>query len=174
MKSINILEIRNTAEEYYRRGDFYCSEAIIKTLKDVFKPEVGDEVIAMASGFPVGMGYSGCSCGAVVGAQMVLGLIFGRSKAKGKEVTKAMELSKEVHDIFRDKNKTLCCRILTKDMKLGSKIHMEQCIRFTGEMAEAAARIIARELDIPIDGEAKEVVKKQNIMGKLFKKKGER
>lgn len=85
---INISKIRKTAEDYYKNGDFYCSEAVIKTLKDVFKPEIGDEVIALASGFPVGMGNAGCTCGAVVGAQMSLGLIFGRQKAKGKEVKK--------------------------------------------------------------------------------------
>ena len=148
VEKINISKIRKTAENYYENGDFYCSEAVIKTLKDVFKPEIGDEVIALASGFPVGMGNAGCTCGAVVGAQMSLGLIFGRQKAKGKEVEKTMELSREIHDIFRQDNKTLCCRILTKDMKLGSKKHMTQCVKFTGDMAEAAAKIIARELSI--------------------------
>ena len=85
MEKINIKEIRKTAENYYQNGDFYCSESIIKTLKDRFRPEVGDEVVALASGFPVGMGKAGCTCGAVVGSQMALGLIFGRQKAKGKE-----------------------------------------------------------------------------------------
>lgn len=170
MKKINTWEIRKTAENYYANGDFYCSESIIKTLKDEFKPEVGDEVIALASGFPVGMGKAGCTCGAVVGAQMSLGLIFGRQKAKGKEVEKTMELSKEVHDIFRAQNKTLCCRILTKDMKLGSKVHMEQCIRFTGDMAEATSKIIARELGVETEEGVVEPVKKKGLLAKLLKK----
>lgn len=170
MKKINTKQIRKTAEDYYANGDFYCSESIIKTLKDEFKPEVGDEVIALASGFPVGMGKAGCTCGAVVGAQMSLGLIFGRQKAKGKEVEKTMELSKEVHDIFRKDNKTLCCRILTKDMKLGSKVHMKQCVRFTGEMAEATAKIIARELELETEDGAVEPIKKKGLLGKLLGK----
>jgi hypothetical protein len=32
-------------------------------------------------------------------------------------------------------------------MKLGSLEHMEQCISFTGEVAEKVARMIVRELD---------------------------
>jgi C_GCAxxG_C_C family probable redox protein len=53
------------AEEYYRSGDFYCSEAIVKTIKDEFQLPIPDAIIAAASGFPVGMGGSGCTCGAV-------------------------------------------------------------------------------------------------------------
>jgi C_GCAxxG_C_C family probable redox protein len=170
VEKINISKIRKTAENYYENGDFYCSEAVIKTLKDVFKPEIGDEVIALASGFPVGMGNAGCTCGAVVGAQMSLGLIFGRQKAKGKEVEKTMELSREIHDIFRKDNKTLCCRILTKDMKLGSKKHMTQCVKFTGDMAEAAAKIIARELSIETEEGYINSAEKKNFFSKIFRK----
>ncbi len=32
----------------------------------------------MASGFPIGLGKSGCLCGAVSGGQMALGMIYGR------------------------------------------------------------------------------------------------
>jgi hypothetical protein len=35
-------------------------------------------------------------------------------------------------------------------MKLGSPEHMEQCVAFTGEIAEKTAEIIARELKIDI------------------------
>ncbi len=169
MKRVNISQIRKTAEDYYRSGDFYCSEAIIKTLKDEFAPEVGDEVVALASGFPVGMGGAGCTCGAVVGGQMSLGLLFGRSKAKGKEVKKSMELSKELHDKFKEKNNILCCKVLTKGMKMGSKDHMEQCIRFTGEMAEETAKIIARELKLTcVDGDTIEE-KKLSLFKRIFK-----
>jgi len=31
---VDFQKIRNTAESYYRNGDFYCSEAVVKTIKD--------------------------------------------------------------------------------------------------------------------------------------------
>lgn len=145
-KVVDLDKIRTTAEGYYRNGDFYCSEAIVKTIKDAFEIPISGDVIAMASGFPVGMGGSGCTCGAIAGGIMALGLFFGRTEAKDEKVNKAMALSKELHDIFMDRHKCLCCRVLTKGMTLGSPDHMKQCIGFTGEVAEETARIIQREL----------------------------
>ncbi|CZR96890.1 Putative redox-active protein (C_GCAxxG_C_C) [Clostridioides difficile] len=146
-KSINLEKVRVTAEQYYRNGDFYCSEAVVKVIKDEFELDITDEIISMASGFPVGIGGSGCTCGAITGGIMALGLFFGRSEAKDEKVNKAMELSKELHDFFKGKNNSLCCRILTKGMTLGTKEHMDQCILFTGQVAEETARIIYRELN---------------------------
>lgn len=149
-KVIDLHKIKTTAEDYYRNGDLFCSEAIVKTIKDQFGLPVSDDIIMMASGFPVGIGGSGCTCGAVVGGIMALGLFFGRTQPKDEKVTKAMALSKELHDIFKDRHKCLCCRVLTKDMTLGSPEHMEQCISFTGEVAEEAAKIIVRELNLKV------------------------
>jgi C_GCAxxG_C_C family probable redox protein len=147
-KTVDFKKIRAAAENYYRNGDFYCSEAIVKTIKDEFGLTVTDDVIKMASGFPVGMGGSGCTCGAVAGGIMAIGLFFGRTQAKDAKVAKTMALANELHGIFKERHKNLCCRILTKGMTLGSPEHMEQCISFTGEVAEEAARIISRELNI--------------------------
>lgn len=146
-KQIDVKKIRATAEQYYRNGDFYCSEAVVKTIRDEFELPISDDIIAAASGFPVGMGGSGCTCGAVAGGIMALGLFFGRTEAKDRKVNKAMALANELHDTFRKRHRALCCRVLTKDMKLGSSEHMEQCISFTGEVAEEVAKMILRELN---------------------------
>jgi C_GCAxxG_C_C family probable redox protein len=149
-KTISLKRVKDIAENYYRNGDFYCSESIVKTIKDEFGLPLPDDVIAMASGFPVGMGNSGCTCGAVTGGIMALGMFFGRTQGKDSKVTKVMALSHELHDIFQKRHKVLCCRVLTKGMTLGSPEHMTQCIAFTGEVAEETARIIARELKLKI------------------------
>ncbi len=148
IKEIDLQKVKNTAEKYYREGDFYCSEAIVKTIRDSFELPLPDEVIAMASGFPIGMGKSGCTCGAIVGGIMALGMFFGRVKSKDPQVEKTMKLANELHDLFQKNHKVLCCRVLTKGMTLGSPEHMTQCISFTGEVAESTARIIAREYGI--------------------------
>ena len=140
--------IRKQAEDYYRQGDYFCSEAIIRTIRDEFKLDVPDDVIAMASGFPVGMGGSGCTCGALVGGIMALGLFFGRSEPGSPKVNHTMALSKELHDYFTTQHRSTCCRVLTKGMELGSPVHMEQCIALTGEIAEKATELITRELAI--------------------------
>ena len=146
MKNVDLNKVRETAEEYYRRGDFYCSEAVVKTIKDTFELDFSDEVIKLASGFPVGIGGSGCTCGAVSGGVMALGMVFGRSDAQDPKVMNTMKLSAELHERFREKRKFVCCKILTKGMDFGKKEHLEQCITITGEVAEIVADIIAREL----------------------------
>lgn len=35
-KTIDIAKIKKDAETYYRNGDYFCSEAIIKAIKDGF------------------------------------------------------------------------------------------------------------------------------------------
>jgi len=57
---MDLENIKRTAEDYYRSGDFYCSEAVVKTIKDAFQLPIPDNVISAASGFPVGMGGAGC------------------------------------------------------------------------------------------------------------------
>ncbi|MCE5322519.1 C-GCAxxG-C-C family protein [bacterium] len=145
-KNFDLDRIRLIAEQYYRDGDYYCSESIVKTIRDEFGLPVPDSAIAMASGFPVGIGGSGCMCGAIAGGVMALGMFFGREKPKDEAVNKCMMLSRELHDIFRDRHKCLCCRVLTNGMELGSAEHMKQCVSFTGEVALETARIIIREL----------------------------
>lgn len=144
-KEIDIEKLRKRAEEYYRDGDYYCSEAVLKALKDGFNSEMGDEIIKLASGFPVGMG-NGCTCGAVNGGVMAIGMFFGREKAKGKEVKKSMQLTKELQEVFTSKRKVCCCKVLTRGMEIGSKKHLQHCINITGEVTEMTGEILAREL----------------------------
>lgn len=140
------LEVRARAEELFRTCQFNCSEAVVKVIRDTFCPEIPDYIIAMSSGFPVGMGGAGCTCGAVAGGIMALGLVFGRSKSLlFIQSGHTMRLAKELHDKFKADNRALCCRILTKDMQIGSPEHSAQCTRFTGEVAQAVAEIIIRE-----------------------------
>lgn len=144
---VDLERIRKIAEDYYRNGDFYCSEAVVKTIIDEFQIDVSEDVIKMASGFPVGMGGMGCTCGALTGGVMAIGLVCGRSQGKDPKVNKAMELSAKLYQIFCERHKVSCCKVLTRGMEKGSPEHMEQCIAFTGEMAYEAAKIIAENAE---------------------------
>ena len=77
---------------------------------------------------------------------MALGLIFGREKSlQFVQSGHTMRLAKELHDRFKEMNQTLCCRIHTKGMQIGSPEHSVQCTRFTGDAAQITAEIIIRE-----------------------------
>ena len=145
-------EVKETAEQYFRDGKYYCSEAIVNSIRDHIAPEMSEDCLRMASGFPVGMGKTKCSCGAVTGAILALGYFFGRdegSTPKDPKSVKTLELSAELNHFFREnngKNKVTCCSVLTRGMDMASGEHKEQCIYFTGMMAKKLAEIIQREI----------------------------
>ena len=138
--------IGDIAREYYRSGQFYCSEAIVKTVNEEFGLGYPEEIIRLASGFPVGMGGAGCSCGAVTGGVMALGMVFGRMHARDPAIDRCLSLSRELHDRFSDRHGCVCCRSLTRGMILKSPEHIPKCVDLTGEVAEMTAKIILREM----------------------------
>lgn len=145
-QEVSIKKITDDAEDLFR-GGFFCSEAVVSSIRSNFELDIPEEVIAMASGFPVGIGRSKCLCGAVSGGVMALGLFFGRTRQGDPKVEKNLEVSKELHDWFKENNgkNALCCRILTKGFDMGAGEHKEQCIRFTGMVAGKVAEIVVRE-----------------------------
>lgn len=149
--SVNIRQVRYDAEEIFRMGGFYCSEAIVSAIRKNFDPAMPAALIRAASGFPIGVGRSQCMCGAISGAVIALGYFFGKDAPYGSPSgPKAMALSHEVQESFRKNHKTLCCHIHVKGMDLASGEHKQQCVAFTGEMAAKTAEVIARELDIKL------------------------
>ncbi|MBM7615170.1 C-GCAxxG-C-C family protein [Alkaliphilus hydrothermalis] len=129
------------AESYYKKGKYLCSEAVLAAVNEVLDCGMPQEYIRLTSGFPVGMGGAGCTCGAITGGQCALGLVYGRKKAGGSN-KKIMKLSKELHDRFREKNGSACCRVLIKDYQFGSKEHKERCTRVTGETCKIVMELV--------------------------------
>jgi len=149
---VSVEKITEDAENNFR-GGYYCCEALMAAIRDNFELDVPKEVIAMSSGMAVGVGRSGCLCGALNGGILALGLFFGRTEQSGPKdpkVAKCMELTNELHSWFKEVNgkKSVCCRVLTKEFDMGKGEHKEQCIYFTGLCAKKTAEIIIRELEL--------------------------
>jgi len=144
-KEVSIKQVRYDAEEVFRIGGFYCSEAIVSSIRKNFDSNMPAEFIKAASGFPIGVGRSKCMCGAISGAVIALGYFFGSNRQK------CMELAYEVQESFRKNHQgTLCCHIHIKGMDIASGEHKKQCVAFTGEMASKTAEVIARELGLKL------------------------
>ncbi len=146
---VSVKKISKDAEDLFR-GGFFCSEALVSSIRSNFELDIPEEVIAMASGFPIGLGRAKCLCGAVSGGVMALGIFFGRTKQGDPKVEKNLAVSKELHDWFKENNGkgSLCCRVLTKEFDMSKGEHKEQCIYFTGLVAGKVAEIIIRELGL--------------------------
>ena len=102
-KEVSLKQLQQLAEDNYRNG-YFCCEALMAAVRTVFQLQVPEEVIAMSSGMAVGIGRSGCACGALNGGVLALGMLFGRTQQAGPKdpaVVKCMELTHELHDWFR-------------------------------------------------------------------------
>jgi C_GCAxxG_C_C family probable redox protein len=98
--------------------------------------------VRLASGFPEGMGNSGCLCGALSGAVIAMGLFLGRNGpgiGNGHTVKQAVA---DLQERFKAVYKSSCCRVLTKGLVYGSRLHRRQCAQISGEAARMAAGIM--------------------------------
>ena len=150
-KEISINKVRSDAEELYRDGKFFCSEAIVASVKKNIAPDMPAELISASSGFPVGVGRSKCMCGAISGAVICLGYFFGRTEPSDSKSKHCLNLANELQESFRKNHDgVLCCHVHTKAWIWQKGNIRNKCISFTGEMAAKTAEIIARELNIAI------------------------
>ncbi|SUY48418.1 C_GCAxxG_C_C redox family protein [Clostridium putrefaciens] len=129
-----IEEVRHTAEGYFERGEFFCSEAVVKTINDMLDKPYDENVTKLASGFPVGIGKSGCVCGAVSGGVMALGMVYGREHGEAMQ-EKMFPVSADLHDHIKGIYKSTCCRVMTRNFEFSSPERKSHCIKITGEVA---------------------------------------
>lgn len=136
--------VQADAEQLFRSGTYFCSEAVVQTINELLGKPYDENVVKLASGFPIGMGKSGCLCGAVSGGQMALGMVYGRVEGEPMQ-DRMFEVSKALHDYIIDEYKATCCRVITREWagdNFKSPERKNHCIKITGKVA----RWIANEL----------------------------
>ena len=94
------------------KSGFNCSQSVLST----FSPALGLEQMQayrVAAGFGGGMGRRGATCGAVTGAFMVIGLMYGAVDGNDKAAReKAYGKVNEFADKFIARNSALLCNDL--------------------------------------------------------------
>ncbi len=125
------------AAEYFNNG-FSCSESLIKWGID--EGLISPEALPLATSFSGGMG-SGCLCGAIAGAQMIIGSQFGRENSFGNE-TLARVKAKELIQKFTETHKATCCRVLTRGMEMGSYERKAHCTNMVDECEKLVKELV--------------------------------
>jgi C_GCAxxG_C_C family probable redox protein len=123
------LVARNKAGEYFKQG-FNCAESVFRAYLDLLPNDLNPEVARLASTFGGGLGRAGCSCGALTGSEMVLGMLVGRDNL-ADDLTRVYQLSGELHNRFKEKFGSTCCRVLNKE-DYQSQDHFRRCLKITG------------------------------------------
>lgn len=123
--------MKDKALNYYKSG-LSCSESVVKSAID--EGLCDETLLSVSTAFSGGMS-SGCLCGAVAGAQMVLGSMFGKGNKHGNEET-ARAKAKEFIEEFKKSHKATCCKVLTAGLEFGSPERKQNCMGLVEECAD--------------------------------------
>ena len=142
-----IKEVRDRAEGYFDRGEFFCSESVVHTINQFLGSPMPEEITRLASGFPIGLGKSGCLCGAVSGGEMALGIVYGRTLGEPMN-DKMFPAAADLHDHCKKMYGSTCCRVLVKGFEFCSPERKNHCVKITGEVAAWVAERLLNDDDV--------------------------
>jgi len=132
------------------QSGFNCSQAIISTYCEEHGLDKKN-ALKLACGFGAGMGRLGKTCGAVTGAYLVIGLIFGnhlKDDADAKEKTYA--LVQAFDNAFIERNQsTDCYKLLGFDLLTSTESKEKEYVKiFCPQMVKDAAEILESILNL--------------------------
>lgn len=138
--------IRQRAFNLMSTDRMMCSEAVFSVLNQGLGGGLPPNVaMKVASGFPEGIGGSGCTCGALTGGVMALGLFLSQSDSNLADRRRAMAASGRLYHGFKSRFGSTCCRVLIKNGSSEIPHYFEACCDRGGWAAEHAARMILAE-----------------------------
>jgi len=131
---------KNIAAEKKRCNSHNCAQAILHTYADIAGISE-DEAMNIAGAFGGGMGNMEGTCGALVGAGLVLGLV-------NKDKVKSMKQMRQIMSKFQERNGATQCKLL-KGVGTKAAIEREQsdaCIDSTErKQARPKVKVVLRE-----------------------------
>ena len=135
--------IRACTANLFRTRQLWCSEAVLSVLNRGLGGDLpNDMALRLCSGLGEGIGGSGCTCGALTGGVMAIGLFCGTPGTGLHRSRSARRRSRQLHDQFKALYGSTCCRVLTKPLVKGTAAHFDQCAEHTGSAAAMAAALI--------------------------------
>jgi len=141
-----VVIIRQRTFNMMSTGRMMCSEAVLSVLNQGLGGGLPPDVaMKVAAGFPEGIGGSGCTCGALTGCVIALGLFLSHGNSNSTGRRKAMAASGRLHHDFKSRFGSTCCRMLIKNGSSEFPHHFEACCDRGGWAAEHAARMILAE-----------------------------
>ena len=157
-----ISQIRERARNLFKTRQMLCTEAVVVTLNNSLDGGLTEaQAVAMAAPFCMGLGESGCLCGALSGAVMATGLFLGKDHPY-RNRSDMRDSARQIHDAFKASNGATCCRVLSKKVRHDKKAHLQQCADRTAEAAQLAARLILQKRPELIDRLNKEFIAKRD------------
>jgi len=124
----------------YESG-YWCAESVVKSVNEIAGLPLPPEVMRMASGFCEGLGGSRCTCGALAGAVMAVGLLAGREgpdDAWEPSYDAAAELRRR---FVADQDASTCDDVVARVGQMVSPERWAHCAQLVGSNARWVVEI---------------------------------
>ena len=128
------------ARAYFDSG-YNCAQAVLLASAEVMNVDISPDTVKGMASFAGGIGYAGCTCGALVGASVFTGILMADEKRPRKN-KKATDASGRFHDLFKEHYKTTCCRALRKGRDFKDKETRSRCRGITANTAQLLIDIV--------------------------------
>lgn len=149
VKEVNLEKMLSDATENFTTG-FMCSESVLEVLNRHYELGIGEEAIAMSTGFPYGFGDGGNVCGAVAGATMALGKVFGRTVKGDPAFKKCIDVVRELNDDVAEVYGTSICPELIKEYDFYDPDRKTHCTNIVHVVIRSFAKIMERECGVAV------------------------
>ncbi|MHB0976314.1 MAG: C-GCAxxG-C-C family protein [Candidatus Aquicultorales bacterium] len=131
------------AARYFAKG-FNCAQSVVMAAFETMGTDPPPALVRGTAAFTGGMGFAGCTCGALVGASLVLGAVAG-DETRPRKNKKATDLSGPFHDRFKERFGSTCCRVLRQGENLRSGRSTGRCREITAITAGMVAKTLLGE-----------------------------
>ncbi len=132
--------MKDLAVKYFLQG-YSCSESVVQAAID--KGYAPKELLSVATSFSGGMGVR-CLCGAVAGAQIVIGSMYGKNAER--DGMQARALAKQFNEKFAEKYKVNCCKVLSAGFEFHSPERKQHCCSMVNDSCEILENILKENL----------------------------
>ncbi len=149
VKEVNLSKMLEDATENFTTG-FMCSESVLEVLNRHYELGIGEEAIALSTGFPYGFGDGGNVCGAVAGATMALGKVFGRTVKGDPAFKKCIEVVRVLNDDVAKVYGTSICPELIRDYDFYEPDRKTHCTNIVHVVIKSFAGIMERECGVKV------------------------
>jgi C_GCAxxG_C_C family probable redox protein len=164
--------VQQRAVNLFENRKLCCSEALLLVLNHGFNGGLSSEqAIQLGAGFCGGIGGAGCTCGALSGAVMGLGLLAGPHASNGIGKKNFRLLAGEMHDRFHRRFSSTCCRVLIKEFEQDRKGRTKFCTDLTGTTAAIAVELLLEARpDLALQVQDDYLAQRDSKIAGLFKK----
>ena len=149
VKEVCLEKLLSDATENFTTG-FMCSESVLEVLNRHYELGIGEEAIALSTGFPYGFGDGGNVCGAVAGATMCLGKVFGRTVKGDPAFRKCIDVVRELNDDVAKEYVSSICPELIANYEFSDPKRKIYCTGIVHACIRSFAKIMERECGVAV------------------------